>query len=103
MIAHSVRMAALLAALLAVPGLQAAEVAGVKAVSYTHLDVYKRQILFNAHELLYVAIREARAMAEAGYAPPPQARAIPVAGKNGIATFEMMLVNICLLYTSRCV
>ena len=30
MIAHSVRMAALLAALLAVPGLQAAEVAGVK-------------------------------------------------------------------------
>jgi len=50
-------------------------------------------ILFNAHELLYVAIREARAMAEAGYAPPTQARAIPVAGKNGIATFEMMLVN----------
>jgi len=50
-------------------------------------------ILFNPHELLYVAIREARAMAEAGYAPPPQARAIPVAGKNGIATFEMMLVN----------
>jgi 3-hydroxyacyl-CoA dehydrogenase len=50
-------------------------------------------ILFNAHELLYVSIREARAMAEAGYAPPPQARAIPVAGKNGIATFEMMLVN----------
>ena len=50
-------------------------------------------ILFNAHELLYVAIREARAMAEAGYAPPPLARAIPVAGKNGIATFEMMLVN----------
>jgi 3-hydroxyacyl-CoA dehydrogenase len=50
-------------------------------------------ILFNAHELLFVAIKEARAMAEAGYAPPPQARAIPVAGKNGIATFEMMLVN----------
>ncbi len=50
-------------------------------------------ILFNANELLFVAIREARAMAEAGYAPPPKARAIPVAGKNGIATFEMMLVN----------
>ena len=50
-------------------------------------------ILFNAHELLYVAIREARAMADAGYAPPPMARAVPVAGKNGIATFEMMLVN----------
>ena len=50
-------------------------------------------ILFNAHELLYVAIREARAMAEAGWAPPPLARDIVVAGKNGIATFEMMLVN----------
>ncbi len=50
-------------------------------------------ILFNANELLFVAIREARAMAEAGYAPPPMARAITVAGKNGIATFEMMLVN----------
>ncbi|WP_234086354.1 3-hydroxyacyl-CoA dehydrogenase/enoyl-CoA hydratase family protein [Azonexus sp. R2A61] len=50
-------------------------------------------VLFNAHELLFVAIREARALAEAGYAPPQLARAVPVAGKTGIATFEMMLVN----------
>jgi len=50
-------------------------------------------ILFNAHELLFVAIREARAMADAGYAPPLMPRAIPVAGRNGIATLEMMLVN----------
>lgn len=50
-------------------------------------------ILFNAHELLWVAIREARALADAGYAPPLPARAVPVAGKPGIATFEMMLVN----------
>ena len=50
-------------------------------------------ILFNAHELLFVAIKEARALAEAGYAPPLRARNIPVAGKTGIATFEMMLVN----------
>lgn len=50
-------------------------------------------ILFNAHELLWVAIREARAMADAGYAPPLMARDIPVAGKTGIATLEMMLVN----------
>jgi len=50
-------------------------------------------ILFNAHELLYVAIREARALAEAGYAPPLMARAVPVAGRTGIATFEMMLIN----------
>jgi 3-hydroxyacyl-CoA dehydrogenase len=52
-------------------------------------------ILFNAHELLYVAIRQARALADAGYAPPPMPmpRAIPVAGRGGIANFELMLVN----------
>lgn len=50
-------------------------------------------ILFNAHELLWVAIREARALADVGYAPPAMARDIPVAGRTGIATFEMMLVN----------
>jgi 3-hydroxyacyl-CoA dehydrogenase len=50
-------------------------------------------ILFNANELPFVAIKEARAMADAGYAPPLMPRAIPVAGRNGIATFEMMLVN----------
>ena len=30
---------------------------------------------------------------DAGYAPPLKARGIPVAGTNGIATLEMMLVN----------
>ena len=50
-------------------------------------------ILFNADELLFVAIKEARALADAGWAPPQKARDIPVAGKNGIANFEMMLVN----------
>lgn len=50
-------------------------------------------VLFNAHELLWVAIREARALADAGYAPPLPARDIPIAGRTGIATFEMMLVN----------
>lgn len=50
-------------------------------------------VLFNAHELLWVAIREARALADAGHVPPRQARQVPVAGKNGIATLEMMLVN----------
>jgi 3-hydroxyacyl-CoA dehydrogenase len=49
--------------------------------------------LFNPNELLYVAIKEARAMADAGYAPPMKARGIPVAGRTGIATLEMMLVN----------
>lgn len=50
-------------------------------------------ILFNAHELLYVALRRARAMNEAGWRPPLRPRAIPVAGRTGIATMEMMLVN----------
>lgn len=50
-------------------------------------------VLFNADELLYVAIREARNLAEAGHVPPQPARDIPVAGRTGIATLEMMLVN----------
>jgi 3-hydroxyacyl-CoA dehydrogenase len=51
-------------------------------------------ILFNPQELLYVAIRRARAMAEAGYRPPLVNPAIKVAGRNGIATLEMTLVNL---------
>jgi 3-hydroxyacyl-CoA dehydrogenase len=50
-------------------------------------------IVFNANELLWVAIREARALADAGYAPPLKARGVTVAGRAGIATLEMMLVN----------
>jgi len=50
-------------------------------------------VLFNANEILYAAIRRARAMAEAGYRPPLIERAVTVAGRNGIATCEMMLVN----------
>ena len=50
-------------------------------------------VLFNAQELLHVALKEARALADAGYAPPVKPRGIPVAGRTGIATLEMMLVN----------
>ncbi len=50
-------------------------------------------VVFNAFELLHVAKAQARALAESGYRPPLPARAIPVAGKVGIATFKMMLVN----------
>jgi 3-hydroxyacyl-CoA dehydrogenase len=50
-------------------------------------------ILFNPHELLYAAIRRARAMFEAGYRPPLVNRAVAVAGRNGIATCELMLIN----------
>jgi len=51
------------------------------------------RILFHAGELLFVAIREARQLATAGYTPPARPRAVPVAGRNGIATLEMQLVN----------
>ncbi len=50
-------------------------------------------VVFNVHELLYVARCEARALAEAGWRPPMPARAIPVAGDTGSATLRMMLVN----------
>jgi len=50
-------------------------------------------VVFNAHELLHVALGRARAMAQAGYRPPLRARNIPVARRPGIATLEMMLVN----------
>jgi len=50
-------------------------------------------VVFNAHELLHVAKAQALALAESGYRPPLPARAIPVAGKTGISTFKMMLVN----------
>jgi len=50
-------------------------------------------IVFNSHELLYVAKNEARALAESGYRPPLPARAIPVAGDTGTASLRMMLVN----------
>ena len=49
--------------------------------------------VFNANELLYVALKRARAMSEAGWRPPLRARAVAVAGRPGIATLEMMLVN----------
>ncbi len=50
-------------------------------------------IVFNARELLFAAIHRARGMAAAGYRPPLRSRGIVVAGRNGIATCEMMLIN----------
>lgn len=50
-------------------------------------------IVFNPNELLYIAKTEARALAEAAYRPPLRPRAIPVAGKTGIANFKATLVN----------
>lgn len=51
------------------------------------------RIVFNANELLYVAMREARGLAEAGYYPKLSPRGIKVAGRTGIANCEMMLAN----------
>jgi 3-hydroxyacyl-CoA dehydrogenase len=51
-------------------------------------------VIQHAHELLYVAKAQARALAESAYRPPLPARNIPVAGKTGLATLQMMLVNL---------
>ena len=51
-------------------------------------------VVMHPHEVLHVAIGQARALADAGYRPPLPPRAIPVAGRTGIATLEMMLVNL---------
>jgi 3-hydroxyacyl-CoA dehydrogenase len=50
-------------------------------------------VIFHPQELLYTALRRARALAESGYRPPLVQRAVTVAGRNGIATCELMLVN----------
>ncbi|MBV2262197.1 MAG: 3-hydroxyacyl-CoA dehydrogenase/enoyl-CoA hydratase family protein, partial [Thauera sp.] len=50
-------------------------------------------ILFNANEILHAAIRRARALAESAWRPALVSPAVTVAGRNGIATCEMMLVN----------
>ncbi len=50
-------------------------------------------VVMHAHEVLHVAIGQARALHDAGYRPPLPARSIPVVGKTGLATLTMMLVN----------
>ncbi len=50
------------------------------------------RIVFNRHELLYAAVREAKAMADGGYRAPRPAR-FPVAGRGGLATITAQLVN----------
>jgi 3-hydroxyacyl-CoA dehydrogenase len=50
-------------------------------------------VVFNAYELLYVAKKVATSLAESGYRPPLPARAIPVAGDVGTATFKASLAN----------
>jgi 3-hydroxyacyl-CoA dehydrogenase len=47
----------------------------------------------NPYEVLHVAKAQARALGEAGYRPPLPARDVPVAGRTGLATLTMLLVN----------
>jgi 3-hydroxyacyl-CoA dehydrogenase len=50
-------------------------------------------VVFHPHEVLHVALAQARALAEAAYRPPVPASDIVVPGKTGIATLQMLLVN----------
>jgi 3-hydroxyacyl-CoA dehydrogenase len=51
-------------------------------------------IVFNPQEVLYAAIRDARALHDAGYHPPVPTREIKVVGAPGRATLRMDLVNL---------
>jgi len=50
-------------------------------------------VIFNPYELLWVAKAQVCAFSESAYRPPLSPRNIAVAGRTGIATLEMMLVN----------
>ena len=50
-------------------------------------------VVFNVNELIYVALREARALADAGYYPKLSPRHVKVAGRGGIAKCEMLLAK----------
>jgi 3-hydroxyacyl-CoA dehydrogenase len=50
-------------------------------------------VVLHADELLHVALGEVRALADAAYRPPLPARDVPVAGRTGLATLTMLLVN----------
>ena len=50
-------------------------------------------VVFNPHEVLYVAIRRARSMAEAGVRAPLPGHQIQVAGRVGIAHAESIMLN----------
>ncbi len=49
-------------------------------------------VVMNRYELLYVAVREAQVLAEAGWRPPLP-KTFPVAGRDGIATLKAQLLN----------
>jgi 3-hydroxyacyl-CoA dehydrogenase len=67
---------------------------GTSAVENRKLDYLLEDdvIVPNKDELLYVAITQAKAMAESGWRPPLK-RLFPVAGRSGIATIQAQLVG----------
>jgi len=76
------------------------QAAAMAKVSTSALDAQKMgyvqptdTIVYNVHELLYVAQGEVRALANAGYRAPLPGQLIPVAGRSGIATIQASLVN----------
>ncbi|WP_019447083.1 3-hydroxyacyl-CoA dehydrogenase/enoyl-CoA hydratase family protein [Cupriavidus sp. BIS7] len=76
------------------------QAAAMAKVSTSALDAQKigyvqptDTIVYNVHELLYVAQSEVRALANAGYRAPLPGQLIPVAGRSGIATIKASLVN----------
>ncbi|SAL65056.1 3-hydroxyacyl-CoA dehydrogenase [Caballeronia arvi] len=50
-------------------------------------------IVFNVHELLDIAKKEARALSASGYRPPLRVKQVPVAGRSAISTIKASLVN----------
>lgn len=50
-------------------------------------------IVFHPHELLYIAIHQAKALYESGYRPNLIGDDIPVVGSGGIATIKAALIN----------
>ncbi len=52
------------------------------------------RVVFHPRETLYVALKQARALAEAAYHPPVPAREIKVVGAPGLATLRMDTVNL---------
>ena len=76
------------------------QAAAIAKVSTSALDAQKigyvqptDTIVYNVHELLYVAQNEVRALANAGYRAPLPGQLIPVAGRSGVATIQASLVN----------
>ena len=51
-------------------------------------------IVMHADEVLHVALATARSLADAAYRPPLPPRDVPVAGRTGVATLTMLLVNL---------